>query len=226
MLDERPLPPSTILLMEADPSLRRLMALGLQHSGMDVIEACSLESLVPMTALPFDLVVIDIDRGAISDWSLLEKIQSSPHIASLPIVVLSWDGPHTPSSAALSFSTAFPSVVVSTCSEQMILLDKPFDARVLYRTIQKILASRAAQKAAIEALAEARVLAMYSQHAAPSIWPVITAAGLLLAVIGLLLHVAIAITGMLVVVVALLLWTLGAKPEAAPVEIAVGNQRC
>ncbi len=52
----------------------------------------------------------------------------------------------------------------------------------------------------------------------------VTAAGLLLAVIGLLLHVIIAITGILVVVVALLLWTLGAKPESAPMAIAVGNQ--
>jgi CheY-like chemotaxis protein len=220
---EQPLPTSTILLIEADPSLRRLMTLGLQHSGMHVIEACSLETLAPVTAQSFDLLVLDVDRGMTSDWSLLEKIQSNPHLASLPIVVLAWDRLGTSSTITLSPSTSGASIVVST-SSQMVLLDKPFDARALYRTIQQLLASRAAQKAAIEALAEARVLAIYSQHAAPSIWPVVTAAGLLLAVIGLLLHVIIAITGILVVVVALLLWTLGAKPEAAPMAIAVGNQ--
>ncbi len=223
MLDERSSSPSTILLIEADPSLRRLMTLGLQHNGMHVVEASSL-SLVPITAPSFDLVVLDVDRGMTSDWSLLEKIQSNPHLASLPIVVLSWDGTTPAPNATLSLSTVSASMIVSISSTQVILLDKPFDARALYHTIQKLLASRAAQKAAMEALAEARVLAMYSQHATPSIWPVVTAAGLLLAVIGLLFHVAIAITGLLIVVVALLLWTLGAKPGTVPVRIAIGSQ--
>jgi CheY-like chemotaxis protein len=190
---------------------------------MHVIEACSLEALAPVTAQSCDLVVLDVDRGTTSDWSLLEKIQSNPHFASLPIVALAWDQPSTPSITTPSLSIASTSIAVSTHS-QITLLDKPFDARALYRTIQQLLASRAAQKAAREALAEARVLAIYAQHAAPSIWPVVTAAGLLLAVIGLLLHVIIVITGMLVVVVALLLWTLGSKPETAPIAVGVGSQ--
>lgn len=223
MLDERSFSPSTILLIEADPSLRRLMTLGLQHNGMRVVEANSL-SLAPVTAPSFDLVVLDVDRGMTSDWSLLEKIQSNPHLASLPIVVLSWDSTTPASNAVLSPSTVSTSMVVSASSTQVALLDKPFDARALYHTIQKLLAVRAAQKAAMEALAEARVLAMYSQHAAPSVWPVITAAGLLLVVIGLLFQVALAITGLLLAVIALLLWTLGAKPEAVPVRIAIGSQ--
>src|SRR5215813_11285192 len=103
MLDERPSSPSTILLIEADPSLRRLMTLGLQHNGMHIVEASSL-SLVPVTAPSFDLVVLDVDRGVTSDWSLLEKIQSNPHLASLPIVVLSWDSSHTSPSAMFSSS--------------------------------------------------------------------------------------------------------------------------
>jgi hypothetical protein len=115
-------------------------------------------------------------------------------------------------------------MIISTSSAQVALLDKPFDARALYHTIQKLLASRAAKKAAMEALAEARVLAMYSQHTAPSVWPVVTAAGLLLAFIGLLLHVVVVIMGLLIVMVALLVWTLGIKPEAAPIGIAVASQ--
>ena len=139
---EQPLPTSTVLLIEADPSLRRLMTLGLQHGGMHVIEACSLEALAPVTAQSFDLLVLDVDHGMTSDWSLLEKIQSNPHLASLPIVVLAWDHPlldGTPSTAMLSPSTSEASMVVSTCS-QVVLLDKPFDARALYRTIQQLLA--------------------------------------------------------------------------------------
>ena len=178
-----------------------------------------LSNLAPITAQPIDLLVLDVDRGMANDWSQLEKIQSNPQFASLPIVVLAWDHPDIAPTTIFTSSTAFTSIVVSNSSQ--VLLNKPFDARALYRTIQRLLVSRAEQKAAIEALAEARVLAMYSQHAAPSIWPVVTAAGMLLVVIGLLFHVAIAITGMLIVVVALLLWTLGAKPEVAPMPVGV-----
>ena len=219
MLSEQSLSTSTILLIEADPYLRRLMTLGLQHNGMHVVESCSLESLVSMTAQSFDLVVLDVDCGMTSDWSLLEKIRSNADLASLPMIVLTWDHRDAPSTPTLSSSTSINSVAVST----MIWLDKPFDARALHRIIQHLLASRAAQKAAMEALSEARLLALYSQHAAPSIWPVVTAAGLLLAFIGLLFHIALVILGFLIVMVALLWWTLGAKPEAAPVGIAVGN---
>jgi DNA-binding response OmpR family regulator len=218
---EQPLPSSTILLIEADPSLRRLMTLGLEQNGVDVIETCSLD-LAPLTAQSCDLVVLDVDRGMTSDWSQLEKIQNNPQLASLPIVVLTWEGPCTSSCTMLSPSTTSTSMVISTC-EQIVLLDKPFDARTLYRTIRKLLVSRAAQKAALEALAEARILALYSQHAVPSIWPVVTAAGLLLAVIGWLFHIVIAIAGILIVMIALLLWTLGAKSETVPMAIAMGK---
>ena len=125
------------------------------------------------------------------------------------MIVLTWDHRDAPSTPTLAASTSINSVAVST----MIWLDKPFDARALHRIIHNLLTSRAAQKAAMEALAEARLLVLYLQHAAPSIWPVVTAAGLLLAFIGLLFHVALVILGLLIVMIALLWWTLGAKPE-------------
>src|SRR5437660_11635273 len=143
MPDEQSLSTSTILLIEADPSLRRLMTLGLQHSCMHVIEACSLEALTPITIQSLDLLVLDVDRGMTSDWSLLEKIQSNPHLASLPIVVLVWDHPlldSTPSTTIFSPSTSEASMVAVTYP-QVTLLAKPFDARALYRTIQQLLAS-------------------------------------------------------------------------------------
>ncbi len=109
-----------------------------------------------MTAQSFDLVVLDVDCGMTSDWSLLEKIRSNADLASLPMIVLTWDHRDAPSTPTLSSSTSINSVAVST----MIWLDKPFDARALHRIIQHLLASRAAQKAAMEALSEARLLAL------------------------------------------------------------------
>jgi hypothetical protein len=94
----------------------------------------------------------------------------------------------------------------------MTCLTKPFDARVLQATIEQLLAVRADKEAAAIAKAEEVLLASYSTQAAPSIWPIVTAAGVLLVFIGMMLQIAITVAGILIVMIALLLWTLGTKP--------------
>jgi CheY-like chemotaxis protein len=211
---------STILVIEADPSLQRLITLGLQQSGMEVIAARSLETLPTLdTRLP-DLLVMDVDASRTRDWSLLEKVRTSPMFATLPTVVLTWDVALMEMSTlvAASVSPAAPTnSSPQSFDSQLAFLDKPFDARALQRTIKQLLHKRAAQQAAQIARAEAAVLATYySRHTSPSVWPLVTAAGLLLAVIGLLFQLALTLVGGLIVVVALLLWTMGARPEATP----------
>jgi len=92
----------------------------------------------------------------------------------------------------------------------------------LHTTIGQLLLVRAANEAAIEARAEEVLLASYSTHTSPSVWPVVTAAGLLLAVIGMLIQVAVAALGILIVMVALLVWTLGAKSQQETGKISIG----
>jgi CheY-like chemotaxis protein len=195
MSQGQPLPASTILLIEADYSLRRLITLGLHHRGMHVIQASTIQELPSLDAQTLDLLIVDVDRGVKSDWSLLSALHEQVYIPPLPIVALSWESP-------AESKTSFP---VSICS-------KPFDARTLHRTIATLLAERAHQKAAQVALVEAQILAGYEQHAAPSIWPVLTAAGLLVTVMGLLVHVLVALVGVMLVLTVLLLWMLGTKP--------------
>lgn len=204
MLDKQLLLPSTVLLIEAEPSLRRLIAIGLQHNGVYVVEACSLRSLA-IIPQAIDLLVMDIDHGLQNDWSWRDTIQSHPQLACLPRVILTWEHDYP-----VSASNDLQEVVVC----------KPFDARNLYCVMQKLLIADTEQKLALEALAEARVLALSPQHAA-SIWPMVTAAGLLLAVIGLLFHIAVTIIGLIIVMIALLLWTLQAKPEVTPMPVEV-----
>ena len=70
------------------------------------------------------------------------------------------------------------------------------------------------------------VLPAQSAASAPSIWPCITAAGLLLTFIGLLGLLAFTIVGLCVVVVSLLWWTIGTgtrKEPAAPIPVGVGR---
>jgi CheY-like chemotaxis protein len=200
-------PVTTILLIEADTSLRRLIALGLQHRGLRVIETGSPANLPDCDGQQVDLLVLDIDSGTKRNWSFLEMARLHPDLSTLPIVVLAWEGELIPASHPQA-----PAATATT--EQVVCLAKPFDARILHETINRLLAARAAQEAARRARAEAILLASYAEQSAPSIWPVVTAAGLLLAVVGLMLQIALVIPGILIVIVALLLWTLDTKPRA------------
>lgn len=202
---------ATVLVVEADHSLRRLMALGLQHRGMRAIEASSPEN-IPDDAMPqLDLLVLDVDRGRNSDWSCLDVLRAHPDLAALPTIVLGWD---CRVSIAAQHAPDAPPPVPATC------VDKPFDARILHRTIDQLLAERVHAQEQSEAEQEAILLASYTHKAAPSIWPLVTAAGLLIAVAGILLQFAVAVAGFLIVAVALLLWMLESKPSMGRVAVS------
>ena len=186
-----------VLLIEADASLRRLIALGLQHRNMDVIEASSFVHAPSIETA--DLLIIDVDGGIHSDWSLLASVKTAPAFATVPTIVLAWE--------------QLPVIHTSLAATQtqVTCLTKPFDARIMQESINQLLAVRAAKEAALLAEAEAALLATYKTQTPPSIWPILTAIGLLIAFMGMLLQVAITILGILIVIVALLWWTLGTK---------------
>ena len=205
----------TVLLIEADISLRRLIVLGLQDRGMQVIEASSLAAapdLEDETEKQLDLLILDIDRGIHCDWSSLDAIQSHPRLVQLPTVVLTWEQPPENITHTVSVATIAPT--------QVVYLTKPFDARTLLTTAEQLLSIRIAKEVALEAKAEEALLAAYAVNTAPSLWPVITAVGLLLAVIGFMFQAAITVLGFLIVIVALLLWALGTKPVAEEIALS------
>ena len=194
-----------ILLIEADRSLRRLIALGLQTRGMDVIEISSPMNLPNLERLQPGLVVLDIDGEAGSDHSLLSVAQAHPYLSTLPMIILAWD-------------YLVPAAVHQDVSQTRVTcLTKPFDARTLHTTIEQILATSIATSSKQEMLP-----VTHSATPAPSIWPLITAMGLLLAFIGLMTQITISALGLLIVVVALLWWTLGKKTERDPLALEIG----
>ena len=206
----------TVLLIEANDSLRRLIALGLQSRSIHVLEADSVATIAALdqdSEQP-DLLVLDIDSDIHRDWSSLKAIQSHSSLSQLPTVILTWEDQPSEKPGSLS--------PLSTITQtQVTCQPKPFDARALFATIEQMLSVRETEKAALEAKAEEALLAAYAVHTAPSIWPIITALGLLLAVVGVLFQVAISIIGCLVVIVALLLWALRTGP--APNRVAVSS---
>jgi CheY-like chemotaxis protein len=199
---------STILLIEADASLRWLIALGLKQKEMQVVEARSPSDLPTLDTSQFHLLVLDIDDGIYSNWSLVEEARRHPIFASMPIVVLSWEP------VPVSVSANGHTLHAAERGAQTIYLAKPFDARVLHDTVEQLVHAQEIQEAARVAKAEEALLASYSAHTPTSIWPIVTAAGLLLAFIGLLLNIVCVVSGIIIMLVALLLWTLGTPPTS------------
>lgn len=218
----------TVLLIEADASLRRLIVLGLQYRGMSVVETYSPTSLPLAEIAQPGLLVVDVDDRVQSNWSLLPAIQAHPLFSHVPIIVLAWDCP-----APALIETDEQNVGQG----QVMYLAKPFDARALHATIEQLLVSQAVQTVqvseAIEAVQTTQeaaqlqeyLLALRTSSAAPSIFPLITAAGLLLAFIGLMGFYALTLLGIVVVMVSLLAWTLGTgnQKEQRPVPVGMGN---
>ncbi len=199
-----------ILIIEPDPSLRWLISRGLQHQGFHVIEASSPLTVPVLDAQQLHLLILDVDNDTQSDWSLLEAAQAHPHFANLPTIVLSWEQ----SSAEPRQRQQAARVNTNTKTyTQTIYQSKPFDARVLLENVEHLLAESAAQEAVVAARAEEILLAAYSAKTPPSIWPLITAAGILLALIGLMLQITFTVLGILIAVIGLLWWTLGSKPS-------------
>jgi DNA-binding response OmpR family regulator len=189
---------STVLLIEPDMSLRRLIALGLEHRGMQVIEISSLDALAEQSIADPDLLVLDIDNGYRDDTELLAAVQAHPYLSTLPSVVLAWE-PNQ----------------VSTRSTTLPLLDclgKPFDARTLHATIENLLETSAAIKNSPDQQFNASP-ATASVSVFSGLSPLLTAAGLLLTVIGIMTQLAITGAGLLIVLIGLLWWTLGKRPR-------------
>jgi DNA-binding response OmpR family regulator len=194
----------TVLLIEANKSLRRLITLGLQYRGMHVIEASSPTKIPALPSQLPDVVVLDIDGEVGSNYTLLSTFQSHPYFSTIPLVVLAWDCLVTGDNHQDSSQTSI------TC------LVKPFDARTLHTTIEQI---QDTSKGSNSASRQELLLAKHSVTPTPSIWPLITAAGLVLALIGLMTQITISALGLLVILIALLWWTLGTKTE--PESLAV-----
>ena len=197
----------SVLLVEANPSLRRMITLGLQHRGLHSIEASAPASFPISPTIVPELILLDIDGKMADSQTLLAQVEAHPALSALPVVVLTWENSTSPAKHGEETFGSAPAC---------LFLSKPFDARALYAAIDRLLLdveeSRAARR-------QERYLAASRTAVAPSIWPLVTAIGLLLAMIGLMLQITVTAIGLLVVIAALLCWTLEPKREPEPLPV-------
>nr|BBH94025.1 hypothetical protein KTA_22240 [Thermogemmatispora argillosa] len=173
----------TVLVIEAETPLRRLIALGLQQREIAVVATDPQSWPSRLAECRPALLIVDIDTDRRQDGSLLQALCAQARLREAAIIVLSWETP------ALALD------------ERTFYVRKPFDARALLALVEEQLSARYA--ADTEAVA--------SQ---PSLCPLVTAVGLLLISIGLMVQLVIAGLGLAIVLAALLRWTLGQQSSA------------
>jgi DNA-binding response OmpR family regulator len=185
---------TTVLLVEGDAALRRVLAMGLRHQGLSVLEAASPQQAHTLLDQHPSLLVVDVDNGAASDRKLLADLRTYDGLAQTPAVVLAWD--------------CSPDLKEQVDRDgAAVCLAKPFDARLLFAEAESLLKA-AMQRRQIESTVGVGSLAFDEARASSSIWPIVLALGVMLAVSGLLIHPAIAALGVAVVVGSMLLWSL------------------
>jgi CheY-like chemotaxis protein len=96
-------PEHHILLVEDDPSTRDAMALALQLQGYKVVTAA--DGQAALDHLRDDgrpcVILLDLMMPVLDGWAFRQRQQQDPHLAAIPVVVVSADGSVPQKAAAL-----------------------------------------------------------------------------------------------------------------------------
>src|SRR5258705_11044866 len=78
-----------ILVVEDDPTLRRVIELVLDARGYAVDQAChGKAALDRMAELPPDVVVADLRMPLMDGYELLERMRAQPALEAIPVILL------------------------------------------------------------------------------------------------------------------------------------------
>lgn len=115
----------TVLTVDDDDKMRKLLKVNLQTDGIEVREAnTGNECLRLVRDEPIDLVLLDLDLPDGSGWDVLATMRSTPEMSTMPVIVLSATPPERGKLRQLR-----PEDYVQ----------KPFDARDLTDRVRKVL---------------------------------------------------------------------------------------
>lgn len=87
------LPSGTVLVVDDQDDLRRLLGLALRRNDMEVLEAATGEAALEILAgQPVDVLVLDMGLPGISGVALVKVLRSRPETATLPILLMTGSG--------------------------------------------------------------------------------------------------------------------------------------
>ena len=121
-----PSPPFRVLVVDDDPSIRRMMIAALRRFGYSFVEAANgKEALEQMRATHPNVVLLDLMMPMVSGWDVLRERAGDPDLLSIPVIVVSANRSAELASAVDKGICAF--------------LPKPFDINVLTSLVRSCL---------------------------------------------------------------------------------------
>jgi CheY-like chemotaxis protein len=108
----------TILVVDDDPSIRRLIVVALKRDGYSFIEAANgKDALEAMRREHPDVVVLDLMMPLVSGWDVLRERANEPELLKIPVIVVS--------------ANRDPEVATAVTAGICAFLPKPFDIGAL-----------------------------------------------------------------------------------------------
>ncbi len=122
-------PPPHVLIVDDDPSIRRLIELTLRKGGYRYsLAANGLRAIELMEAEPPHLVVCDLMMPEVDGFQLLMMVKSTPTLARIPVVIITAGGQQQQVERAIKLGAA-------AC------LYKPFSTHEFLSTLRQALAA-------------------------------------------------------------------------------------
>ena len=89
------LPKHCVLVVDDDPSIRRLLVVTLQRQGYRTLEACNGRgALAEMRSGNPDVVIMDLVMPEVSGWDVLSERAKDPALLRIPIIVITASNIH------------------------------------------------------------------------------------------------------------------------------------
>jgi DNA-binding response OmpR family regulator len=81
---------TTVLVVDDDPSIRKLIMATLKRDGYEFIEASNgREALERMRADRPNVVVLDLMMPVVSGWDVLQERTHDPELTKIPVIIIS-----------------------------------------------------------------------------------------------------------------------------------------
>jgi CheY-like chemotaxis protein len=108
----------TVLVVDDDPNIRRMIVAALKREGYDFLEAPNgREALDVMRGEHPDVVVLDLMMPVLSGWDVLRERAADPALRAIPVIIIS--------------ANRDPEVATAVAQGICAFLPKPFDIGAL-----------------------------------------------------------------------------------------------